>query len=130
MESFDILCSLYTKSSVCVRVREHHTDLFVSKVGVRQGDVLSPNLFKIFKNDLPSSLNDTPAPVLVNNLQLSCLMYADDIILLSTTAAGLQEKLNKLCNFCHDWCLEVVVTKTKVLIFNKAGRLLEDKLLF
>ena len=53
-------------------------------------------------------------------------MYADDIVLLSTTAAGLQEKLNKLRNLCHDWCLEVNVTKTKVLIFNKAGRLLDD----
>ena len=40
---YDILCS-HTKSSVCVRVGEHQTDLFVSKVGVRQGDVLSPNL--------------------------------------------------------------------------------------
>ena len=26
---YDILCSLYTKSSVCIRVREHHTDHFV-----------------------------------------------------------------------------------------------------
>ena len=57
-------------------------------------------------------------------------MYADDIVLLSTTAAGLQEKQNKLRNFCHDWGLEVNVTKTKVLIFNKAGRLLEDKFHF
>ena len=26
---YDILCSLYTRSSVCIRVGEHHTDLFV-----------------------------------------------------------------------------------------------------
>ena len=43
-----ITCSLYTKSSVCGHVGEHHTDYFVSKVGEGQGDVLSPNLFKIF----------------------------------------------------------------------------------
>ena len=57
-------------------------------------------------------------------------MYADDLVLLSTTAAGLQEKLNKLRNLCHDWCLEVNVTKTTVLIFSKAGRLLDDKFYF
>ena len=65
MESFmKFYVVFYTKSSVCVRVGEHHTDLFVSKVGVRQGDVLSPNLFKIFINGMPSYLNGTPDPFL------------------------------------------------------------------
>ena len=36
---YDILRSLYNKSRVCVRLGEHRTDLFESKVGVRQGDV-------------------------------------------------------------------------------------------
>ena len=99
-------------------------------MGVRQGDVLSPNIFKIFINDLPSYLNDTPDLVFVNDLPLNCLMYADDIVLLSTTPAGLQDKLNKLHKFCEDWCLEVNVSKTKVLVFNKPGRLLENMFYF
>ena len=70
---YDILYSQYNKSSVCVRVGEHHADLFVSKVGVRQGDVLSHNLFKIFINDLSSYLNDTLDPVLVKK---NCLLAA------------------------------------------------------
>ena len=127
---YDILSSLYNKSRVCVPLGEHRTDLFESKVRVRQGDVLSPNLFKIFINDLPSYLNDTPDPVFVNDLPLNCLMYADDIVLLSTTPAGLQDKLNKLHKFCEDWCLEVNVSKTKVLFINKPGRLLENKFYF
>ena len=57
-------------------------------------------------------------------------MYADDIVLFSTSSSGLQDKLNKLYNFCHDWCLEVNVMKTKILISNKPGRLLENKLSF
>ena len=110
---YDILSSLYNKSRVCVRLGEHRTDLFESKVGVRQGDVLSRNLFKSFINDLPSYLNDTPDPVFVNDLPLNCLMYADDIVLLSTTPARLQDKLNKLHKCCKDWYLEVNVSKTK-----------------
>ena len=51
-------------------------------------------------------------------------MYADDIVLLSTSPNGLQKKLDILQNYCNDWCLSVNTNKTKVLIFNKAGRLI------
>ena len=72
------------------------------------------NVFKSFINDLPFYLNDTPDPFFVNDLPLNCLMYGDDIVLLSTTPAGLQDKLNKLHKFCKDWCLEANVSKPKV----------------
>ena len=58
------------------------------------------------------------------------VMYADDLVLLSTTSAGLQEKLNKLYKYCQDWCLDVNVRKTKILVFNKPGRRLENKFYF
>ena len=45
-------------------------------------------------NDLPSYLSNTPDPVNVNGKDVHCLMYADDIILLSKSAKGLQEKLD------------------------------------
>jgi hypothetical protein len=49
-------------------------------------------------------------------------MYADDIILLSSTAEDLKAKLDILDSYCNDWCLRVNPTKTKILVFNKAGR--------
>ena len=52
-----------------------------------------------------------------------CLMYAADIILLSKSAKGLQEKLDILKTYCKDWCFTVNTSKTKILIFNKAGLL-------
>ena len=52
-----------------------------------------------------------------------CLMYAADIILLSKSAKGLQEKLDILKTYWKDWCFTVNTSKTKILIFNKAGLL-------
>lgn len=57
-------------------------------------------------------------------------MYADDIILLSSSAQGLQQKLNRLNEYCKDWCLNINTDKTKVLIFNKAGRHITQHFLF
>ncbi len=84
--------------------------------------MLSPNLFKIFINHLPVHLESSPDPVNPNGKPVHCLMYADDIILLSSTAKGLQCKLDILDKYCSDWCLTVNPQKTKILIFNKAGR--------
>jgi hypothetical protein len=78
---------------------------------------------------LPKYLEDTPNPVVLNDKVINCLLYADNVILLSQTAEGLQSKLDKLLqSFCMDWCLDVNTAKTKVLVFNKAGCLL--KILF
>ena len=58
-------------------------------------------------------------------LLISCLMYADDIVLLSKTAKGLQTFLCRLEDFCNLWNLKVNINKTKFIIFNKAGRVLK-----
>ena len=47
--------------------------------------------------------------------------------MLSSTAEGLQAKLDILDSYCNDWCLTVNPTKTKILVFNKAGRHLRHK---
>ena len=117
---------MYSQSLLCVKVNSKITNTFQSLVGVRQGDVLSPNLFKIFINDLPKYLLSSQDPVYLNNKRIDCLMYADDVILLSSSAIGLQQKLNLLQAFCEDWCLSINIEKTKVLIFNKAGRLVNN----
>ena len=47
------------------------------------------------------------------------------IALLSNTAEGLQNALNKLGNFCETWNLKINISKTKVIVFNKSGKLLK-----
>ena len=84
--------------------------------------IFRPNLFKIFTNDLPKYLQETPDFVSLNGRRVHCLMFADDVILLSKTAAGLQSKIDILNHYCEDWCLNVNTNKTKILVFNKAGR--------
>ena len=48
-------------------------------------------------------------------------MFADDLVLISQSAEGLQNCLNKLQSYCDKWCLTVNTDKTKVVIFNKGG---------
>ena len=62
-------------------------------------------------------------PVSLNTSKINCLMYADDVILLPETPAGLQNSLSHLQKYCTKWRLEVNTKKTKSLIFNNTGKL-------
>jgi hypothetical protein len=48
---------MYSYSTSCVKINDKLTEFFATKLGVKQGDNLIPNLFKIFINDLPSYLH-------------------------------------------------------------------------
>jgi hypothetical protein len=118
--------NMYANSMICVKRKDKITNMFPSKIGVRQGDVLSPNLFKIFINDLPELFTNQCDPVCLHNKYMNCLMYADDVVLLSASQAGLQTCLDNLQTYCDTWGLTVNEKKTKILIFNKSGRLIKS----
>ena len=53
-------------------------------------------------------------------------MWADDILILSETEEGLQQKVDMLGEYCTVNRLTVNTKKTKCMIFNKTGRLLKN----
>ena len=52
---------------------------------------------------------------------LSCLLWADDLILLSSSPEGLQNSIDKTYSFYNSLGLELNTKKTKVIIFNARG---------
>ena len=99
------------------------TPFFESLVGLRQGCNLSPMLFNIYVNDLIEELqNDDCDPVIVNNCSISCLMYADDLLVLSESWEGLTTSLNELDTFSNKWKLTVSEKKTNIMVFSKNER--------
>jgi hypothetical protein len=55
----------------------------------------SPNLFKFYINGLIDDFDHSYSPVLLGQKHISCLLYADDLVLLSESQEGLQNCLNK-----------------------------------
>ena len=62
--------------------------------------------------------------VAVDNENISLLMYADDMVIMSNTPEGLQRQLDVFYDYCNIWKLNVNLSKTKVIICNK--RVLND----
>ena len=98
---------------MCVRVdKSHRSHFFTSNVGVRQGDTISPILFNLYVSDFQSYIG---SPRLDTSL-VNCLMYADDLVLMSRTEIGLQGLIDKLSDYCKRWKMEVnIEKKTRML---------------
>ena len=61
--------------------------------GVRQGSAISPALFNLFVNEFIVNLKNCSAGCAINGHFVGAIMYADDLIILSPTVAGLQKML-------------------------------------
>jgi hypothetical protein len=80
-------------------------------------------MFNIFVNGIVETLQDENSdPVLIGNTSINTLLYADDLVLLSSSPQGLQNFLEKLSVFCASLKLEVNISKSKALIFNSNGK--------
>ena len=116
----NLIKDMYDRLQVSVNVFSGLSLPFRSIVGLKQGCNLSPMLFNIFINNIVNIMNanNDHAPFL-GPQQVSCLLYADDLILVSETKEGLQESIDKLSQFTDKWFLEANAKKTKCLIFSK-----------
>lgn len=121
---YRVFKSMYKEVNYGIKLSDGVTDMFPSKVGVKQGCVLSPTLFSIYINDMVDIFDETCDPPSIDrvNNSLSCLLYADDVVLISESAKGLQNCMNNLSNYCKKWNLTVNIDKSKIMIFNKSGR--------
>ena len=111
------LISMYENVKCCVRVNGSLTDWFPVDIGVKQGCILSPILFSTYINDLTLAIKALGKGISTDNDNISILLYADDIVLMSDTEQGLQEMLNLVHSWCQQWKLNINVDKTKVVHF-------------
>ena len=121
---FNTLKTLYTYDDCCVKVGNKITGTFQANQGVKEGCILSPLLFNIFLSDIvPCFKNEECQPLKTDRSEtIGCLLWADDIVILSESEEGLQKMLQNLSNYMKKNRMEINSKKTTYMIFNKTGR--------
>ncbi len=115
-----LIMNMYSKTKSTVKLNGLLAENpFEEVLGVAQGGVLSPYLFKSFLSDMAELFSVTYGVKIDEMTALCYLLWADDLVLFSESAQGLQDHLDKLYLYCSKWQLIVNNLKTKVLIFNK-----------
>ena len=114
---FKAIKSLYKDTVPTVKINDYITEYFNVLYGVKQGDNLSPTLFNLFINNLASQIKELHCGIKIGIEQVSILLYADDIVLLSDSEKGLQSMLTYLNKWCMQWCLDINVLKSNIIHF-------------
>ena len=121
---YDCLVNMYCNDTACVKIDDSITSSFLTNQGVKQGCILSPTLFNIFLADL-QGITETAqcdAVQIADGTDLGCLIWADDLLLLSKSETGLRNMLSALYSYTKKNGMTLNTKKTKVMIFNKSGR--------
>ena len=119
--------ALYSNVPMSVRTSAGLSPCFQAVTGLKQGCPLSPTLFGLYIDDLEEELMaaarrgeqlDLPSFLGSGGAAVPPLLYADDMVLLATSAAGLQRQLNLLQQYCRQWGLTVNIDKTKLMLLS------------
>ena len=124
------IVEMYKNTKYSIKLKDGCLEPITSNLGLRQGCPLSPMLFNIFIDDIADTfLNaiDTE-PVTLQGKKLSHFLYADDLVLISESASGLQNCLNLLGNYAEQKSLTVSIKKSKTMVFNARGRFIKERL--
>ncbi len=95
----NLICNMYKKAKCRVKWNEHLGHEIEHKFGELQGGMLSPKLLSEFQTDLRTYL-EMKCGLLLDNDIVAYILYADDLILCSETAEGLQKLIDGLFEFC------------------------------
>ena len=109
----NIIKSMFSKAECRVKWDSRISDILKSEFGVLQGGMLSPKLFTEFLQDISASF-DQDQGIAVDTLLIVYLLFADDLVLFSESAEGLQKQLAALYSYASLWHIIVSIPKTKV----------------
>ena len=116
------ITAMYEKTRYSIKLKNGYLDPIDSNLGLKQGCPLSPMLFNLYIDDVENIFDDQCDPIDFQNEKIHHFLYADDLVLLSHTAEGLQRSLEKLTGYANHKCLTISTKKSKTMIFNPSGK--------
>ena len=110
--------NLYWDQTAAVRVDKELSNWTKIERGVRQGCVLSPDLFSLYSEIILRQIEDLPG-ITVNGHNINNIRYADDTVLIADTETGLQNLLNKVIVESEKLGLTLNTKKTYTMTVSK-----------
>ena len=113
-----VITNLYWKNKAAFKVGNELSDWMEIKRGVRQGCVLSPDLFALYGEKIRENIEEDEG-IIVGVRNINNIRYADDTVLIADSREKLQRLLSKLSRASEEKGLSINLLKTEVLVTSK-----------
>ena len=113
-----LLASLYMNQTACIRRDGEYSDYIKIRRGVRQGCVMSPDLFNYYSEMILQEL-EVEKGMKVGGQNNTNLRYADDTILLAKSEEDLQKLLDVVVRESELKGLSINCKKTECMVVSK-----------
>ena len=113
-----VIRNLYWDQSAAVRIGGELSEYKLIKRGVRQGCVVSPDLFNIYSEMILGNLENYPG-VKINGENINNIRYADDTVLIADSEENLQRLLDITIEKSEEMGLTLNVKKTECMVISK-----------
>jgi len=121
------IASLYWQQVASVLIDSEETIEINIKRGVRQGCVLSPTLFNLYSERIMTeALNEAAEGIVINGQLINNLRYADDTVLIASTAGELQVLLDRINRVSLQYGIKINERKTKYMVISKQDRVSDN----
>lgn len=123
------IINYYKESLMIIKNGVELSSHFKTTLGVRQGGTMSPKLFSIYIDELIVNIEAKTSGIKVpDGPKIDIIVYADDVLLISTTKSDLQSQINTVESYGVENEIKYNPEKTTLMIFNeKVSRTVETK---
>ena len=122
-----ILSNLYWRQTATVRIDGEHSEETSIRRGVRQGCVLSPDLFNLYSENILREIKDIKG-ISMGGYNLNNLRYADDTVLMAHSEHALQNMLDTVEAASEKRGLTLNISKTEAMTISKKPQALTCKI--
>ena len=119
--------NLYWNQKAAVKIEGEIRDWVEIRREVKQGCVLSPELFSLYSQVFIDTLEDLKG-ILIGGRNTKSIRYADDKVLIANSETKLQALMNKLKDECKSEGLRLNVDKTNTLTVAKSKEKVKVKI--
>ena len=117
-QDLQIISKLYWEQAASVRTESGMTSEYKIKRGLRQGCILSPNLFNLYTEKIFREVEDMKG-INIGGVNINNLRYTDDIVLLAEDPMFLQALLTAVNEKGKPYGMEMNIIKSKSMVIRR-----------